>query len=114
MSFSDLRDYLLSFNIFVDNEYFDKYLNLIFVNLNTKREKFLTASHHIIPRAYYKHNNIPVDDTRSNKVNLKHKDHLLAHYYMYKCAATDYLVFFKSICCNFYVKYKKGSGRIST
>lgn len=107
MSFSDLRDYLLSFDIFVDNEYFDKYLNLVFANLNTKREKFLTASHHIIPRAYYKHNNIPVDDTRLNKVNLRHKDHLLAHYYMYKCAAKDYLVFSNQYAVIFMLNVKK-------
>lgn len=73
-------------NLFEDNEWLDLYCELILNNLNTKKEKFKTNVHHIIPRCYYKHNNLEVDNSKENLVNLLYKDHILAHYYLCKCA----------------------------
>ena len=48
---------LLDLAIFIDNEYLDKYIYLI-NNYNKQYTKFETQRHHIIPRAYFKHNKI--------------------------------------------------------
>ena len=80
-----LKEKLLALGIFEDNEYLDKYCELIENNKNTKREKFKTQQHHIIPRSYYKHNNLEIDNSKENLVNLLYKDHILAHYYLCLC-----------------------------
>lgn len=76
---------LLDLAIFIDNEYLDKYICLI--NNNAKPYiKFKTQKHHIIPRAYFKYNKLKLDNSKSNIVCLEYKDHILAHYYLYKCS----------------------------
>ena len=77
-----LKEKLLNLNIVVDNEYLDKYCELIESNKETKKEKFKTQCHHIIPRCYYIHNRIDVNNNDDNLVNLSHKNHLLSHYYL--------------------------------
>lgn len=77
-----LKEKLLSLGIFDDNEYLDFYCELVESNRNTKREKFKTQKHHIIPKCYYKVNNKEIDNSDSNCVNLLYKDHVLAHYYL--------------------------------
>ena len=79
------KEKLLETGYFEDNEYFDLYLNLILENKNTKTEKFITQKHHIIPRHYYSHNNLTVDNSKDNLVNLKYADHMLAHIYLSGC-----------------------------
>lgn len=76
---------LLDLAIFIDNEYLDKYIYLI-NNYNKQYTKFETQRHHIIPRAYFKHNKIKLDNSKANIVCLTYKDHILAHYYLYKCS----------------------------
>lgn len=70
----------------IDNEYLQKYLDLILANSKTTKEKYKTNCHHILPRCYFKLLDLPVDNSKANLVNLSHKDHLLAHYYLYSCA----------------------------
>lgn len=70
----------------IDNEYLQKYLDLILANNKTAKEKYKTNCHHILPRCYFKLLNLPVDHSKANLVNLSYKDHLLAHYYLYSCA----------------------------
>ena len=41
---------LKNLNIFIENEYFKAYVNLIQENLLTSKQKFKTQLHHIIPR----------------------------------------------------------------
>ena len=65
-----IKNKLLNLNVFIDNEYLDKYIELIEINRNTKREKFKTQQHHIIPRSYYKHNNLEIDNSKENLVNV--------------------------------------------
>ena len=75
----------LKLDYFIDNEYLDKYIDLINKNLKTKKVKFETNVHHIIPRHYFTHRNLDIDNSKNNKVNLYFGDHLLAHFYLSGC-----------------------------
>lgn len=87
-----LKATLLSMENFVlDNLYLDKYVSLIFKNLTTKKEKFTHQIHHIVPVSYFKSNQLEIDNSSQNKVSLTHEEHLLAHYFLTKCCATQRL-----------------------
>lgn len=79
------KEKLLQLNYFIENEYFEKYLNIIEKNKKTKKIKFETNAHHIIPRHYFIHNNLNIDNSKENIVNLYYKDHMLAHFYLAGC-----------------------------
>lgn len=81
-----LKQRLLQLNIFEDNAYLDLYCNLIENNINTQNIKFKTNKHHIIPVYYFEYNNLNVDNSTENLVNLLYKDHILAHYYLAMCS----------------------------
>ena len=80
------KEDLLNLKLCIDNIYLNKYVELINANMNTKKEKHLTAVHHIIPRYYYKENNLDVDNSIRNIVNLSYPNHILAHYYLALCS----------------------------
>lgn len=82
MKYEDLKNKLLTIDIFYDNEWLDKYIQLMIDNLKTKKEKYRTAAHHIIPRHYFKGLNLPEDNSKNNLVNLCHTDHCKAHLYL--------------------------------
>lgn len=84
----NLKNRLLNLGLVVDNEYLDKYCNII-NNGMLKKIKYVSQIHHIIPKYYFLYNNLSVDNTKENKIVLFHKDHLLAHYYLAKCSSTD-------------------------
>ena len=86
----DVKSTLLNCNYFVDNEYLDKYCTLIERNKLTKQLNRITNSHHIIPKSWFKLNHQPVDDSLKNRVNLRYRDHVMAHYYLCLCT-TDSL-----------------------
>lgn len=68
---------------YIDNEYLDQYVDLItdyHLNTNGYCEK-----HHIQPRAYYKYNNLEIDNSESNLITLLYQDHIKAHYLLYFC-----------------------------
>lgn len=88
-----LKEKLLQTNVFENNEYLDLYVALIEKNKLTKKEQFKTAIHHIIPKAYFKKMNLPVDNSKDNLVNLLHKDHALAHYYIALCTKDKYFLY---------------------
>jgi hypothetical protein len=100
--FDELKKKFLTLGIVEDNEYLDKYINIITNNSDTLRLKYKTQKHHIIPRAVFQHNKEPVDNNTNNIVNLTYQDHILAHYYLFMCAtgwfkypaakAVDYLI----------------------
>lgn len=96
-----LKENLLSLNFVVDNVYLDKYCELIESNRNTKREKFKTQKHHIIPRCYYKYNKLNVDNSKDNLINLLYKDHILAHIYLSMCFSVDWLMYVNNISIYF-------------
>lgn len=81
-----LREKLLSTSVFEECEYFDKYVQLISDNITTEAESGKTQCHHIIPRCYFEHRRLVVDDAPENLVNLLYRDHILAHYYLALCS----------------------------
>lgn len=82
----NLREQLLELNIVNDNMYLDKYCELCFNNKNTHKQRFKTQLHHIIPKWYFRYNNLVIDNSAGNTINLFYKDHVLAHYYLALCA----------------------------
>ena len=115
MEKEDLKRKLLSIGIVEDNEYLDKYCDLISVNFFNKKKKFKTQSHHIIPTHYFKKNNLDVDNSSLNKVNLLHYQHFMAHYYLYKCSVNEYK-YFNAIAVQFVLnnsKYKNNIDKLS-
>lgn len=80
---------------YIDNEWLDKYLEIIEANLETKRNRTSTQAHHAIPVNDYWTSNEPynrneaVKLARADKVNfevhLLYKDHLLVHGYLTLC-----------------------------
>lgn len=84
---------LLDTSEFTKNNYFCLYVDLIINSTtDTYKAKCLnhrTNKHHILPRSYFKYNDLPVDDSGDNLCVLMFKDHILAHYYLYKCSKSD-------------------------
>lgn len=79
------KEELLATGYFVKGKYFDEYIELLLKNTETKYLQSTTNAHHIIPRHYFKHLNIPVDNSSKNIVNLSHKDHAIAHLLLSGC-----------------------------
>lgn len=99
----DIKTNLISINLCVDNDYLDKYVNLI---SNRKIQEKLelnhfTQSHHIIPVMYYKHENISIDNTISNRVVLKPSEHVIAHWYLSNCSLPAYFKYGNLTAVNF-------------
>lgn len=100
-----LKQTLLNYNLVIDNEYLQLYLDLLKQNLNnTKNDS--TQQHHAIPVIYYrklyklpferarlKANAYAEADPNNFIVNLKYTDHLLAHCYLTLCAKEDWFIF---------------------
>lgn len=82
-----LKDKLLSHDGFIDNEYLNRYVQLVERHRRTSRRAGNTNSHHIVPRSWYKLHSLPVDNCLSNLVVLPYREHTLAHYYL--CLCTD-------------------------
>ena len=88
--FNELKNFILSFNIFEDNQFLDEYCNLILLNLTKEKIKYKTQRHHFIPVCYYKYtyklsrkDAIIYSEQHNNFcVNLLYTDHILAHYYL--------------------------------
>lgn len=80
---------LLSIDRFIDNMYLDLYINLIECNLDTAYEKYITQKHHVIPRYIFRSLDMNIDNSKENLVNLKFKDHILAHYYLALCSTNS-------------------------
>lgn len=85
-----MKESLLKIGLVVNNQFLEKYVELINQNKNTPKKKFETQKHHIIPKYYFKHNKLEIDNSKTNWVNLSHSNHLLAHYYLYLCSSETY------------------------
>lgn len=81
-----LKEKLLSIELCINNEYLDRYCELIIANKNTSFIKKQSNKHHIVPKYYYKIKKIQVDNSNNNLVVLSRKNHALAHYYLLKCS----------------------------
>lgn len=84
-----IKEKLLSLGIIDHNDYFEKYVQLIINNVQTEKQTYKTQRHHIIPRCYYKHKKLDVDNSSENLVNLLYRDHILAHYYLCLCVKDE-------------------------
>ena len=84
-SYLEIKEKLLKTELFETNNYFDQYIKLICDNSNTLQQKGYTQCHHIIPVSYYKLKKLDIDNSLSNKVNLKFADHLKAHALLCLC-----------------------------
>lgn len=82
---NNLKQKLINTGDFIDNEFLDKYIDLVDKNKSRKSESCKTNSHHILPSYYYRHHNLEVDNTPTNRVNLLYRDHMLAHLYLSGC-----------------------------
>ena len=98
----ELRQFILKSEIFCENEYLEKYLDLCMENLNTKKEKFKTEKHHILPRCYFKDLNIEIDNSKNNLINLSYENHILAHYYLCGMIRDITSVLYDKLCYAFY------------
>ena len=84
---------------FIDNEWLDKYLEILSDNLNTPMVRRSTQAHHAIPVNSYWASDEPYDrraaqklaaaDVDNFKVNLLYKDHLRIHSYLTLCTDLD-------------------------
>lgn len=88
---------------YIDNEWLDRYLEIIEANLETKKSKKSTQAHHAIPVNAYWTSDEPYKRTEALKlakqdeinfeVNLLYKDHLLVHSYLTLCTNLDSVQF---------------------
>lgn len=84
---------------FLDNEYLDKYIEVLKANLETTRNRKSTQAHHAIPVNTYWTSNEPYKRTVAAKlakadpinfeVHLLYKDHLIIHSYLTLCTDLD-------------------------
>lgn len=75
------------FNVFEYNQHFVAMMNIINAarfNPPTKGHK-----HHIVPRCWFKMNNLPIDNSKDNLVLLSYEDHIKVHKLAYLCANTS-------------------------
>lgn len=87
---------LLKTNLFIDNEYFRKYVDL----MNESCDSGYFEFHHIIPKSYFKRNNLPIDDSERNLKKLSIRNHIVAHYYLSLCSRENWFKFANTLCLN--------------
>lgn len=70
--------------VFEYNQHFVAMMNVInLARLNPPKEGH---KHHIIPRCWFKMNNLPIDNSKDNLVLLTYEDHVKVHKLAYLCA----------------------------
>lgn len=87
MNLFNLKQKLLATGLFIDNDKFNDYLLLV---TNPAKVFGYSENHHILPRVFYKHNQLPIDNSADNLVVLSYSDHCYAHWLLYYCT-TGYL-----------------------
>lgn len=86
----NIKEHLLETGCTIDNIYLDRYVKLISANKQREVSKFQTQTHHVLPVIYFVKNNIDIDNSADNKVELLYEDHIRAHYFLALCATEDY------------------------
>lgn len=82
----DWKYELLKTQKYKENKYLDKYVELINKSESKSDEKMYKNNHHIIPFHLLKEKGISINDSLYLK-SLKISNHVLAHYYLFKCSA---------------------------
>lgn len=78
------------FEVFdIDSKYYKEMIELIIESKVNPPEK--GQVHHIVPRCWYKHYNMEVDNSISNTVLLTYENHKKVHTLAYKCAKEIWL-----------------------
>ena len=91
--------------VFEYNQHFVAMMNVInAARLNPPKEGH---KHHIIPRCWFKMNNLPVDNSKDNLVLLSVEDHIKVHRLSILCAATPQLKGRMSLAVHRLLKGKK-------
>lgn len=90
MDKEELKNKLIDLLRLQANEYLDSYIEIIERNRKADSIKFSTERHHIIPVYYFRDNGVDVDNSNDNIVNLRFRDHVLAHYYLCNCSTGKY------------------------
>ena len=81
---SKLKSKLLSTDRFFDNEFLQKYLDIV-VDCSVHHSQGETQNHHIIPQYIFVEDGIQIDNSDENIVTLSYKNHMIAHYYLARC-----------------------------
>lgn len=103
LTYEELKEKLLNTHYFIDNEFLDAYLKLVIENYtNTKYDEI----HHIIPKTFFKHFKLPIDNSDENLVKLSFSNHCRAHYLMSKCSL-DFLRRNNNYALRFMINTKK-------
>ena len=76
-----IRKKLLDTGYIEDNEALTKYIEI----MNCPQTGGYVEKHHILPVSYFKLVGLPVDNSVDNLVSLSAFNHILAHYYLYRC-----------------------------
>ena len=84
-----IKEQLLATGAFIDNEAFSNYCQLVASNRSTATVKGKTQKHHILPRAWFKLHDEPIDNSKDNLVNLLVIDHIKAHLYLLKATSSE-------------------------
>lgn len=81
----DIYNTLKTQKYFIDNEYLQKYCQVIERNRRTPVRARVTHKHHIVPKCWFKLTNSEINNELNNLVNLPYREHFLAHYYLCLC-----------------------------
>lgn len=92
MTNKELKHILINLGLCKQNKYLTKYVNLIITNLTTTKQLGYDK-HHIIPKYYYKYNNLKINSSKENLVYLSRTNHILAHLYLCFCSTSDKYVY---------------------
>lgn len=76
-------------NVFPDREIDENLIQVFRIYKNAMSQLYNSANnfvhrHHIIPRAWFKHNHLKPINTKQNIINLTINDHVTVHYYLMK------------------------------
>jgi len=96
----NVRQFFTENNLVIENEYFKEYCAIIDKNLVTAKQDGKTQKHHIIPKAYFKQNNLEIDNSKENLVNLLYVDHLKAHCCLALCLKDSLLAYKMFLAAN--------------
>ena len=86
MDLETIKQRLIETGEFENNTYLYQYCKLIEERSQEEYNPSKMNRHHILPRSYFKYNNLEVDDSDSNIAVLLFKDHILAHYLLYRAS----------------------------
>lgn len=75
--------------VFVYNQHFVAMMNII--NSSRLNPPESGHKHHIIPKCWFRMNNLPIDNSKDNFVLLSYEDHVKVHKLSMLCAATPEL-----------------------